>query len=766
MKVNKSQGQLTYQIDVNKNQKNGFPIPCDFLSTGKMGIIYPTQALEVTYGDKIINTSDAGVQLEPLAVPIMANMFIKQEHYYTPYDCVWEHWDDFISGGEELDFNTPPPTFTMQRVFTKLFSLLPINLEYRYKYITSDTQLYKQGSYLYMKLSDTTSLKSTFAASASTFAQTYGVADIFKHFIFKAFYKLCDWMDEQKDYFNNLSDSPDAQGVLDKYFVSEDGSIWILIGCNKIAGVKDTDDTHFIDIFAYDYKDKYYDELVLSLNAYDTTLDNHFISVVGDDPFYLTEKGYALLSYMYKVYKPFIGVGSYIDNLNIQRYTEKDMFYLYMCSILKVCDLSGITTTVGLNSVDVSFTYDTTMVSDVPYRALDLRVLYLIWYNNYRDQLLEKSAMKPNKSDTITDDELVLLLLPRVRCWEKDSYTTALDNPATADAVIPVNNSATNRVFSKYQNVDGYTQPDVYYSSSQAEIGRNQLNVYSITDLGSNEILRIPTGYITGLSLKERQLANNDIGSFSLHILDAVQRAQKFFQKALYFGNRIQDFIFVHWGVSDLNARLKLPELLSTSSSMAQINTLVNNTTTAESVAGDRSGLAYGEDKGGSFSRFCEESGVIMSLFTLMPQPTYAFGTDKKYSRLDRFDYPFPDFATLGMDAVYDSELVSVPNKVSDGSNLTSYPKVFGYQGRYYDTKFRQSTEHGELLTTQDMYTFGRRWNMYSPNERPLLNYEFVHCFPDTDMFVLNDKLEDIFRFDVHHDTMAELTLPYHSIYL
>ena len=48
--------------------------------------------------------------------------------------------------------------------------------------------------------------------------------------------------------------------------------------------------------------------------------------------------------------------------------------------------------------------------------------------------------MKPRRDDTITDDELFVLLMPRVRCWEKDSYTTALDNPATADAVVPVGN--------------------------------------------------------------------------------------------------------------------------------------------------------------------------------------------------------------------------------------------------------------------------------------------------------------------------------------
>ena len=41
MKTNNSKGQLTFQIDIDKQQKNGFPIPCDFFTTGKLGVIYP-----------------------------------------------------------------------------------------------------------------------------------------------------------------------------------------------------------------------------------------------------------------------------------------------------------------------------------------------------------------------------------------------------------------------------------------------------------------------------------------------------------------------------------------------------------------------------------------------------------------------------------------------------------------------------------------------------------------------------------------------------
>ena len=154
---------------------------------------------------------------------------------------------------------------------------------------------------------------------------------------------------------------------------------------------------------------------------------------------------------------------------------------------------------------------------------------------------------------------------------------------------------------------------------------------------------------------------------FSLHALEAAQRAQKWLQKALYFGNRISDFYYLRFGVRFLDARLRLPELLTSSRELVKLDVIMNNTNITteangevfQSVAGDRAAYASAYDNGNSFDRFCEEHGVIMSFLTIMPQVTYAYGINRDYSRLDQFDFAFNDFATLGMDAVYDTEITS-----------------------------------------------------------------------------------------------------------
>ena len=750
MNYNNSKGQLTYQIAIDKQQKNGFPISCDFKSTGKLGLIYPTQALPVHYGDTLNDKTSAALQFNPLAVPIMANMFVKQEHYYTPYNCVWQNWDNFISGGEDLQFTTSPPAASMRRIWdvidTLMLNVTSVVMEFSKSNIGVVGPVINKEVYRVSIVLDS-GLDSPFddaindaITTLENLGDTYGIRDIVNTYFISKVKELQKYLKNAKSY--------SLAGVTDV----------VLFNSGYIGGADyDSDavqlalDDGFISSATYSNEewDFSYSQVRRLFELGIIPYSSNLLRV--------TEEGVGFFRILYNIVKPLVGVGSYLDCLNMNRVLPVDFYYLWLVT------MSQPMNTLITGSTDIyteNVILNSSFASELPMHFLNLRVQYLIWYNNYRDQLLETKAMQPRKDDNLTDAEIFLLLLPRHRCWEKDSYTTALDNPATADAVIPAYNQRTHEQLTM--------QSFQVIGAGSEEIYRNDGTVREIK-FANGDTFRIPSGFISGLSRVNTD-SNETKYYFSKHMLDAVTRAQKFLRKAIFYGNRIQDFIYTNFSVKYLDARLRLPEILSTSSDMVSLSTLVNNTTVvtdqSTTYAGDRAGYANAFDKGNGFSRYCEEAGVIMSFLTVMPEPTYPYGSDRQYYKLDRYDYRIPDFATLGMDAVYDSEIVSCPNRVIVNGSLVSNPLVFGYQGRYYDSKFRQSTEHGELLTTQDMYTFGRKWNMYEENGRPLLNYEFVHCFPVLDMFIMDDQTEDVFRVDVHHETTGELMLPYHSIYL
>lgn len=723
MKSNNSNGQLTAQINVSDHKKSGFDLSNNVLGTGKIGRIIPTRALHVMPGDTIKADSKVAVQFEPLAVPILANMDVKQEHFYVPYNIVWKNWDKFISGGEKMDYQGVVPNVSMQQIIGALYQQMN---DYQCSVstpiiVTTDQRanhLKTPSNADSMVLLDGDSLLANSIVNPvflGNFGDAYLAKDLLKpQFevidLVKEFRQTSYVAEEPLFYFSDYSENNAFRNL--REMLEENPQI---------------------------FNNKYTQELV---PAFERWLKDEETPVAVP-----TNYGVQWLQLVYEYYKPFIGIGSNLDYLNMARITFTDFLYLYVFYLSWNKHSFTFDETEWVNPFSLSYS-----LTETPMSILHLRANYNIWYNNYRDILLEADAKEPIDGDVVSNEEIVTLLFPRQRCWEKDAFTTALDNPGTGNVGVPVGSSTSfsgGYLVHKVNSVAGFEEP--------LPVENNIVEVEL-----DGEKWTLPTAFLSGINpIVENYTSSSYLNGFSLYALDAAQRAQKWLQKALFYGNRINDFYNIRFGVKYLDARLRLPELLTSSSELVKIDVLMNNTTTSESIAGDRAGFASAYDTGNSFDRFCEEHGVIMSYLTIMPQVTYAYGMSRDYSRLDQFDFAFPEFATLGMDAVYDSEITSVSTNVPH-----SDVQVFGYQGKYYDYKAKHSEEHGELLDSQDMYTFARKFNMYDPNGRPKLNYEFVHCFPDLDMFVVDSTLSDYFRYDIRHSTAAERELPVHSIYI
>lgn len=734
MKTNHSNGQLTAQVNLGNQQKSGFDLSNNVLGTGKLGRIYPTRALHVMPNDSLNNKTEVAVQFEPLAVPMLANMYVRQEHFYCPYNIVWKNWDKFISGGEKLDYKGVVPNVTMQKIVDVMVSKLigsTNKIDFKSVYEDSGATIpVGFGTYFRFNsaLAHLESYRDSLISQLETTGSAFGVDDI---------------LDEQREAIDNLNVFIDKCRDLGAGNITFDGALFIQFNSG---------DWNSFDEMWHDYEDQYH---LTGTKYLESLKDWAKEKYVADTYVFLpTPHGLDFLICIYDYVKSFIGVGSIIDYLNMARMTFTDYLYIWLSSLKPISSSQALP-----NPFDFSSNgFSNLNFSAEPLSILHLRANYSVWYNNYRDILLETIPMEPTDIDAVTDDELFTLLVPRQRCWNKDAFTTALDNPGTGNAsvVVDAGTSVTSyysvKEVSKIQEVDGYP-------SSLTPDGNNLVEI--VID---GKPFRLPTAYLQGITPISDE--SKSVAGFSLYALDAAQRAQKWLQKALFFGNRISDFYYMRFGVRYLDARLRLPELLASSTQLVKLDVVMNNTNITteaggeiyQSVAGDRSAYASAFDNGDGYNRFCEEHGVVLSYLTIMPQPTYAYGRSRDYSRLDQFDFAFNEFATLGMDAVYDTEITSVP--------FDRKTKVFGYQGRYYDYKAKHSEEHGELLESQDMYTFGRRFDMYSEEGAPKLNYAFVHCFPPLDMFVVDSKLADYFRFDMRHNTTCERLLPAQSIYI
>lgn len=403
--------------------------------------------------------------------------------------------------------------------------------------------------------------------------------------------------------------------------------------------------------------------------------------------------------------------------------------------------------------------------SQIPLAWLPFRAAYLVWYWNYRDQLLETAALDPEDdsftADTADSTQIILCTLLRVRCWYKDTFTTALTNTGSGNFGVPVDTGefgASSREITYYDNLG-----NLLANTSDYEAAID--NGAAVAKISSGGIeYEIPMNYLHGASdFAAGGFSSNDSGyMLSLELFDRVSRLRRFTRKQLILGYEYDDVLWSSFRVRLSNYRMNIPELLDRGRDVVAINTIVNNTTTAEQVAGDKTAVAWSNGNTDGVNYFVEEHGYFMHFITVMPIPTYVGGLQRLYLKKERFDMMWPEFATMGMDAIYNAELCApmgsgVASGLSDEGALT----VFGYQGRYYDLKGEHDEAHGRFRTDLNYMLFTRQFDAKHP---PKLNYISVHCWPRLDMFVVADESVDVIRtMDVYTNIDGFRTLPVES---
>jgi len=162
-------------------------------------------------------------------------------------------------------------------------------------------------------------------------------------------------------------------------------------------------------------------------------------------------------------------------------------------------------------------------------------------------------------------------------------------------------------------------------------------------------------------------------------------------------------------------------------------------------------GISSGETM--AFQTQIEEHGYIMGIMSIMPKPAYHQGVHKHWLRNDKFDYFWPELANLGEQEVKDVELYVDDNAVTNDS-------TFGYQQRYAEYKYGQSTIHGDFRTGLHYWHMARKFS-----SAPSLNDDFVECTPDADsisnVFAVEDATVDTCWVQLYHDVKARRPMPY-----
>lgn len=386
---------------------------------------------------------------------------------------------------------------------------------------------------------------------------------------------------------------------------------------------------------------------------------------------------------------------------------------------------------------------DTTSISALWFRA------YLMIYNEwYRDQNLEAEIPMSLASGVYSDFvEVDRLMSIRKRAWQKDYFTSAL--PFTQrgpEALIPMEGDAevTYKPYSESWKQDGVT-PGLGGLTVDNALGNG-----AIRDAGGSS------------TLNRQQIRNIDTvefqnGSVTINDLRVATSLQRFLEKMARGGGRYIEQIFSMFGVTSSDARLQRPEYLGGGRQPCVISEVLSS---FQAEGGDLPqgnmaghGISIGNTNG--FSRSFEEHGVILGLMSVLPKTAYMSPAIPKVARkFDKFDYPWPDFAHLGEQAIQNGELFYDQAGPVGTSNQT-----FGYTPRYAEYKYVPSTVHADMRDTLKYWHMAREFET-----QPALNDSFVKSDPTLRIFNVIDESTDHLYCQCYNRVSALRPLPYFGV--
>lgn len=375
--------------------------------------------------------------------------------------------------------------------------------------------------------------------------------------------------------------------------------------------------------------------------------------------------------------------------------------------------------------------------NNVSVNCLPFRCYWTIWNEWFRDENLQKSV-KVSKGETNTVLEPMGQSTanpnyglpsgvsnwydPAPRGKRYDYFTGALPWPQKGPAVdLPLGQTANilpqtiEATLPSYSIVGDDRSSTVFGTATNPSSNRQRYGDYIGYASSGTSSVSIPFTNTLSVDLSTAT-------SITINSLRQAFMLQRYYEIDARGGTRYTEKLQAHFGVTNPDARLQRPEFLGSHSSMMNINP-VTQTSSTDSTTPQGNLAAYGlnAQRYHAFTKSFSEFGYVIGLINVRADLTYQQGINKMWLRSDVLDFYWPSFAHLGEQAIQNIEIYCQGNDDDK--------KVFGYQERYAEYRYKPS-----LITGQFRSTYKEPLDIWHLSQKfaslPTLSDEFIQDHP------------------------------------
>lgn len=347
-----------------------------------------------------------------------------------------------------------------------------------------------------------------------------------------------------------------------------------------------------------------------------------------------------------------------------------------------------------------------------------------VWKGFGYPDVLSLTGLYSITNATVAQRFLSCFMRLRPRAWQHDRFTSSLPFAQRGpDVLLPVTGT-----FDVTQDGPG----------SVGSVGWNGDNL-EVTRLGDTGEPIDLFGEIDGIST-------------TINDFRRAERLQRWYENSARGGTRPNEATLAHFGVRTPDATLDRAEFLGGSMQPIVVSEVAQTSeTTQASPQGTLAGKGTSYKAGRLFKHFFTEHGFVFVFASALIRPAYWQGVPRVFSRMQRDEYYWPEFALLGEEPVFDKELFVDGSTTEDG--------VFGYVPRYSDYKSATPEVHGDFRSSLDFWINPRKFA-----NQPRLNEEFIFGNPSKKMFAVQSDYTDSLLVTIRHDVKASRLMPFYGV--